>query len=109
MVAHTDRGGRQEPHFCCDKFVLRRKDGPSNDVTRRSHKWVIVTREAPGWSTLLGLGSVCAAAVAAGSLIGWWLDGLFNTSPILIVIGIALGIVGGGCYTVVQFKQFLQP
>jgi F0F1-type ATP synthase assembly protein I len=69
---------------------------------------VIVTREAPGWSTLLGIGSVSAAAVAAGILLGWWLDGVFGTSPIVIVIGIALGIVGGVCYTAVLFRQYLK-
>jgi F0F1-type ATP synthase assembly protein I len=57
---------------------------------------------------LLGIGSVSAAAVAAGILLGWWLDGVFDTSPILIVIGIALGIVGGVCYTAVLFRQYLR-
>jgi F0F1-type ATP synthase assembly protein I len=68
---------------------------------------VIVAREAPGWSTLLGIGTASAAAVGAGVLLGWWLDGFFDTSPILLLIGIALGIVGGGYYTVVQIKPFL--
>jgi F0F1-type ATP synthase assembly protein I len=69
---------------------------------------VIVTRESPGWSTLLGIGSVNAAALAAGVALGWWLDGVFGTSPILAIFGIALGLVGGVCYTVVQFRQFLK-
>jgi F0F1-type ATP synthase assembly protein I len=70
--------------------------------------WVIVTRETPGWSTLLGIGSVSAATLAAGVLLGWWLDGLLGTSPILVCIGIALGLAGGVCYTVVQFRPFLK-
>jgi ATP synthase protein I len=69
---------------------------------------VIVAREYPGWSTLLGIGSVTAGTMAAGVLLGWWLDGVFGTTPILLVIGIALGIVGGVCYTVVQFRPFLR-
>ena len=32
-----------------------------------------MTREAPGWTTLLGIGGVMAASFAAGALIGWWL------------------------------------
>jgi F0F1-type ATP synthase assembly protein I len=69
---------------------------------------VIVTRESPGWSTLLGIGSVSAASLAAGLALGWWLDGVFGTSPILVFLGIALGLVGGVCYTAVQFRQFLR-
>lgn len=69
---------------------------------------MIVADESPGWSTLLGIGSVSAASLAAGILLGWWLDRIFNTSPILVLLGIALGIVGGVCYTVTQFRQFLK-
>jgi F0F1-type ATP synthase assembly protein I len=51
---------------------------------------------------------VSAATLAAGIALGWWLDRELHTSPILVLIGIALGIVGGVCYTVVQFRQFLK-
>jgi F0F1-type ATP synthase assembly protein I len=69
---------------------------------------VIVAREYPGWSTLLGIGSVSAGSMAAGFLLGWWLDGVLGTSPILVSIGLALGLVGGVCYTVVQFRLLLK-
>jgi hypothetical protein len=36
------------------------------------------------------------------------MDALFNTFPILFFIGIALGIVGGVYYTVVQIRPFLK-
>ncbi len=67
-----------------------------------------MTREAPGWSTLLGIGTVSAVALAAGIALGWWLDGLLHTSPILVLVGIAVGIVGGICYSVVQIRPFLK-
>lgn len=66
-----------------------------------------MTREAPGWTTLLGIGSVFAVVLMAGALLGWWLDGTLHTSPILVVVGTALGIVGGMSYTVIQLKRFL--
>lgn len=69
---------------------------------------MIVTRESPGWSTLLGIASAFAATFAAGTVLGWWLDRVFGTSPILVLLGIALGITGGICYTVVQFRLFLR-
>jgi F0F1-type ATP synthase assembly protein I len=46
--------------------------------------------------------------MAAGVALGWWLDGVFGTSPILVFLGIALGLVGGVCYTVGQFRQLLR-
>jgi hypothetical protein len=46
--------------------------------------------------------------MAAGFLLGWWLDGVLGTSPILVSIGLALGLVGGVCYTVVQFRLLLK-
>jgi F0F1-type ATP synthase assembly protein I len=67
-----------------------------------------VTREVPGWSTLLGIGTASAATLAVGIALGWWLDGLLHTSPIFVLVGIALGIVGGVCYTVVQIRPFLK-
>lgn len=70
--------------------------------------WVTVSREAPGWTTLLSIGSVSAVLLAAGVLLGWWLDETFHTSPILVVIGTALGVIGGVCYSVVQLMQFLK-
>jgi len=67
-----------------------------------------VTGEAPGWSTLLGIGIVSAATLAVGISLGWWLDGLLHTFPVLILVGIALGIAGGVCYTIVQIRPFLK-
>lgn len=67
-----------------------------------------MTREAPGWSTLLGIGAVSAVTLVAGVALGFWLDDLFDTSPILVFIGIALGIAGGIYYTVAQIRPFLK-
>jgi F0F1-type ATP synthase assembly protein I len=64
--------------------------------------------ESPGWSTLLGIGTVSAVAVAAGIALGWWADALLNTFPILLFVGLALGIVGGVYYTVSQIRPFLK-
>jgi F0F1-type ATP synthase assembly protein I len=67
-----------------------------------------VTRDAPGWSTLLGVGIVTALLFAGGLALGWLLDRVFNTFPILVLVGLALGIAGGVCYTIVQFRSFLK-
>jgi F0F1-type ATP synthase assembly protein I len=64
--------------------------------------------EPPGWSTWLGLGAVSMAVLAAGIALGWWLDSLFHTSPVFVLVGIALGIAAGMGYTVVQIRSFLR-
>jgi hypothetical protein len=49
-----------------------------------------------------------AVLLGAGIALGWWLDGALGTSPTFVLIGIALGLAGGVCYTVVQIRPFLK-
>jgi F0F1-type ATP synthase assembly protein I len=67
-----------------------------------------MTRESLGWSNLLGMGAVSAASLGIGIALGWWLDKDLGTSPTMVLIGIALGLVGGVCYTIVQIRPFLK-
>ena len=67
-----------------------------------------MARDAPGWSTFLGMGTVTAVIFAAGLALGWFADKFLHTFPILALVGLTLGIVGGICYTVVQFRTFLK-
>lgn len=43
----------------------------------------------------LTLGLQLAISVVAFFFLGQWLDGVFNTSPWLMITGLALGTVGG--------------
>jgi F0F1-type ATP synthase assembly protein I len=65
-------------------------------------------REPLGWPALLGMGIVLAVLVAGGAGVGWWLDGVLHTSPILVVVGIGLGVVTGIGYAIVQIRPFLK-
>lgn len=58
--------------------------------------------------TLLGVGIVTALLFAGGLALGWLLDRLFKTSPILTLVGLTLGLAGGISYTIVQFRSFLK-
>ena len=60
------------------------------------------------WSGLLSLGAVSACLMVAGFGIGWWADGALHTSPILAVVGIAVGLFAAGCYTVVRVRGYLR-
>jgi hypothetical protein len=67
-----------------------------------------VAQESLGWSTLLGMGAATAAIVAAGLALGWLLDDLVGTTPIFIMIGLALGIVGAAAYVITKFRTYLK-
>jgi F0F1-type ATP synthase assembly protein I len=60
------------------------------------------------WSSLLGIGAVVAGVLVAGLAVGWWVDGLLDTSPIFVLVGIALGIAGGIWHTVVRLRSYLK-
>jgi F0F1-type ATP synthase assembly protein I len=45
---------------------------------------------------LLGLGGLLIGAVVGGLVIGLLLDQAAGTSPLFVLVGIALGIVAGG-------------
>jgi F0F1-type ATP synthase assembly protein I len=49
----------------------------------------------PSWVRHSGVGLELAGATAGFALIGYWLDGRFETAPWGLVIGVVLGLVGG--------------
>lgn len=50
------------------------------------------TPPSPGLLDLLSLGLVSGVCVAAGAGIGWGLDALLGTAPILTAVGLLLGV-----------------
>jgi F0F1-type ATP synthase assembly protein I len=67
-----------------------------------------MARDSIGLSDLLGMGGVSAGVLGIGIAVGWWLDRLLHTSPVLVLVGIALGLAGGVCYIVVQIRTVLK-
>lgn len=59
----------------------------------------------PGWVRHTGVGLELAGAVAGFALLGYWVDRHYATEPWGLVVGVALGFVGG-LYSLV--KQSLQ-
>ena len=47
------------------------------------------------WIEYLGLGTQLAVTVTAMVLLGVWLDGKFNTRPVLTVVFSFIGVAGG--------------
>ena len=49
----------------------------------------------PRWTRHSGIGVEFAAAVAGLALLGYWIDAHYGTGPWGVLIGAALGLVGG--------------
>lgn len=64
--------------------------------------------EPPSWQSLIGMGAVIAAVLALGMGLGWLVDSIADTTPVFIMIGLLVGVVGAVAYTVNEFKQFLK-
>ena len=47
------------------------------------------------WAAYLGLGTQLAVTVTAMVLLGVWLDGKFNTEPVLTIVFSFIGVAGG--------------
>jgi F0F1-type ATP synthase assembly protein I len=60
------------------------------------------------WSGLLSLGLVAALLLVIGFALGWWADRLFNTFPIMVLVGIGLGIVASVSFSYVRIRSFLR-
>lgn len=60
-----------------------------------------------GWSELLGMGAISAAQVAVGVGLGWLVDSFADTTPVFLLVGLLLGIVGAAGYIVIEFRKFL--
>jgi F0F1-type ATP synthase assembly protein I len=54
------------------------------------------------------MGAVVAAQLVAGFLLGWLVDSLAGTTPVFILVGLLLGIIGAVSYTVVEFRKYLK-
>lgn len=65
-----------------------------------------MTREAPGWPSLLGMGGALALLLVAGLAVGWVIDKYAHTLPIFTLVGLAVGIAAAARYAYVEFHKF---
>lgn len=62
----------------------------------------------PSWQNLLGMGLAAAVMFAAGVVIGWLLDRLLDTSPILVFVGLVAGLCAASWYCVGELRKYLK-
>jgi ATP synthase protein I len=61
----------------------------------------------PSAAVFLGLGTAVAGCVAVGVFAGIFLDGRVHTSPLFLVVGLVLGLVGAVATVVSLVRRFL--
>ena len=59
-------------------------------------------------STLAGLGLANACSLGAGLALGHYLDGRFDTAPVLVLIGMASGLALGVVGSFLEIRRYLQ-
>ena len=65
-----------------------------------------MTREAPDWPSLLGMGVALALLLVLGLAVGWGIDRFAHTLPIFTLVGLVVGIAAAGRYAYVEFHKF---
>jgi F0F1-type ATP synthase assembly protein I len=63
----------------------------------------------PGPIQLLQIGTVCGVCVGLGVLAGYLLDRALGTSPLLVFIGLGIGILGAGAGSYSVIRPYIAP
>ena len=63
------------------------------------------TGDRSNLATVVTLGSTIGGSIVGGLLLGIWLDGVAGTSPLLLLLGLLLGIVGAGAALVASGRS----
>ena len=61
----------------------------------------------PNGFAFLNMGFSAAVMVALGVVLGLWLDSKFHTSPILLLVGLGLGLFLAAMSVIKQIKTYL--
>lgn len=66
--------------------------------------------ERPSFSlgTLAGLGLANAICLGAGLALGHLVDGWLGTAPVMVLVGMAVGLVLGAVGSVLEIRRYLQ-
>jgi hypothetical protein len=59
-------------------------------------------------STLAGLGLANACSLAAGLVLGHFMDGWFGTAPVFVLVGMTLGLALGAVGSFLEVRRYLQ-
>lgn len=68
------------------------------------NRWELLSRAY----RLLGIGTVFVVILAVCVAIGWFVDGRLHTTPLFVLVGVALGIFLGVVTTVAEIRRDLR-
>ena len=63
---------------------------------------------APGLFQLLQIGALCGVCIGAGVGIGYLLDDVLGTTPLLVFVGLAVGILGAATGSISVIRPFVR-
>ena len=55
---------------------------------------------------MAGIGTYFAAAVLVPLLVGVWLDSVFHSGPVFVLVGLFIGLVAGGFAIWLKVREF---
>jgi F0F1-type ATP synthase assembly protein I len=61
----------------------------------------------PSAAAFLGMGLSAAVCVGIGVVLGLWADSVWHTAPVLLLVGLALGLVASVAMVISQIRQYL--
>lgn len=61
----------------------------------------------PGAAAFLSMGLSAAVCVAAGVVLGLWLDSRLHTAPALLLVGLLLGLAMAALSVIKQIRTYL--
>ena len=64
-------------------------------------------RTTPGAYELMQIGAMCGLSIGVGAGIGLLLDHVLGTSPLLVLLGIAVGILGAATGSYYMIRPFV--
>jgi F0F1-type ATP synthase assembly protein I len=62
---------------------------------------------SPSGGELAGLGAAIAGAMVVPVVAGVLIDGALRTTPVFVLIGVAVGIVGASATVFIRIKRYL--
>ncbi|MFC1728740.1 AtpZ/AtpI family protein [candidate division KSB1 bacterium] len=79
-----------------------------NNIYKKPSKGKPVNKDDRPWTVILGqymsVTTQNVSVIAAGGLLGWYLDKKFETAPWLLIIGIFAGAIAGFIYLIRSLK-----
>lgn len=82
--------------------------GPSDDSPKdRSDQEKSNAKDLPGLAAFAAMGTTIASCLAVGVLFGLYLDHLFHSAPVGLLVGIVLGTVAAVASVVKLVRRYL--